>query len=91
VKAPRADFERKRDRLGRARLPDRRLDRRHFSSRLKWKRGWVDTPPQIVRLHRQPLAQCLHGVPPYEATDRLKLAVKQLKGYPGKAAFSAGV
>jgi len=64
VEAARADLERKGDRLGRARLPDRRLDRCHLGRRLEWQRCRVEPPPQILRLHRQPLAQCLHGVPP---------------------------
>jgi len=45
VEAARADLERKRDRLGRARLPDRRVDRCDLGRRLKRQRGRVEPPP----------------------------------------------
>jgi hypothetical protein len=62
VETARVNFEREGDRLRRARLPDRRLDRRHLGRRLERQRCRVEPPPQILRLHRQPLAQCLHSV-----------------------------
>jgi hypothetical protein len=69
VETARAHFERKVDRLGRARLPDRGLDGRHLGRRLEGQRGRVEPPPQILRLDGQPFAQCLHGVSPRKGSD----------------------
>jgi hypothetical protein len=52
------------DRLGCPWLPDGRVDRGDLGRRLKRQRRRVEPSPEVVRLHGQPLTQCLHRAPP---------------------------